>query len=295
MRGGKAAMTSERSRLNRLWLLAVLALIASGSHAISLEQTPVPGGLAVITLPDDADAASVRYRGRRVLTTKRDGRTIAVVGLPLASQPGTHHLEGRTLAGKRLRISFEVVTKAYEEQRITIKNKRMVDPEKRDLERIARERGKINAALRAWSDSEAVTLEFRQPVDGPTSSPFGLRRFFNEQPRKPHSGLDIAAPEGTPVRAPAPGIIIDTGDYFFNGKSVFIDHGQGLVTLYAHLSRIEVKKGAPVAGGDIIGRIGMTGRVTGPHLHWGVSLNDARVDPLLFLPAGGGDAERSEE
>jgi murein DD-endopeptidase MepM/ murein hydrolase activator NlpD len=152
------------------------------------------------------------------------------------------------------------------------------------MERITRESEQIKQALRHWSPEENVVIEFHKPVTGPTSSPFGLRRFFNEQARKPHSGLDIAAPEGTPIQSPAPGTVLDTGDFFFNGNTVLLDHGQGLVTMYCHMSKIDVAPGQTVNTGDKLGEIGMTGRVTGPHLHWGVSLNDARIDPLLFLP-----------
>ena len=127
------------------------------------------------------------------------------------------------------------------------------------------------------------SLRMALPVSGRESSPFGLRRYFNEQPRKPHSGLDIAAPEGTPVLAPAGGRVIDTGEYFFNGNTVFLDHGQGLVTMYCHLHEIRVEAGQTVQEGETLGTVGRTGRATGPHLHWGVSLNDARVDPRLFL------------
>jgi murein DD-endopeptidase MepM/ murein hydrolase activator NlpD len=269
--------------LEQLTLVTLLLLLPAGAGALTYDQTPVPGGIAAIHLPADVDPATVRYLERRVLVTREADRAIAVVGLALGAKPGTHYLSARTRGDKPVKLSFQVSDKAYETQHITIKDKRKVNPEKRDLERISREQQQIKAALRNWSDTDTVPLEFLKPVDGPTSSPFGLRRFFNEQPRKPHSGLDIAAPEGTPIRAPAPGTIINTGDYFFNGNTVFIDHGQGLITMYCHMHRIDVETGQRVAAGEVIGAVGMTGRVTGPHLHWGVSLNDSRVDPLLFM------------
>ncbi|MGD2137526.1 MAG: peptidoglycan DD-metalloendopeptidase family protein [Gammaproteobacteria bacterium] len=270
--------------MSRLLVLIGLFLHAASAAALLLDATPVPGGVAVIRLPGDVASDSLRYNGRRILTTRENGQRIAVVGIALATAPGMHHLEAKTTQGKPLRLSFRVSGKDYEEQHITIKDKRKVNPEKRDLERINREKREIVSALRSWSERDGVDVNFRKPVEGPTSSPFGLRRFFNEQPRKPHSGLDIAAPAGTPIRAPAAGTVIETGEYFFNGNTVFIDHGRGLVTMYCHMSEIGVEPGQPIAAGEIIGKVGMTGRVTGPHLHWGVSLNDARVDPTLFLP-----------
>jgi murein DD-endopeptidase MepM/ murein hydrolase activator NlpD len=271
-----------------LMFLFIAWLLPAWCHAFTLDHTPVPGGIAAVRLPADANPASVRYEQRRVLITRRENETYAIVGLALGVQPGTHYLEARTLANKPLRLAFEVSDKTYETQHITIKDKSKVNPEKRDLERIKREQKQIGAALSHWSDDPAVTLDFLKPVDGPLSSPFGLRRYFNDQPRNPHSGLDIAAGEGASIRAPASGTIIDTGEFFFNGNTVFIDHGQGLITMYCHMSRIDVKPGQRVAAGEIIGAVGMTGRVTGPHLHWGVSLNNARVDPLLFLGADSG-------
>jgi murein DD-endopeptidase MepM/ murein hydrolase activator NlpD len=267
----------------RLSLLVTLLMFASTSNALSLDSTPVPGGIAVITLPADADPATARYRDRKVLVTRNDDDYIAVIGLPLASKPGRHFLEIKNRQGQSSMLGFEVKDKAYEEQHITIKDKRKVNPEKRDMVRINRETKQIKSALSHWSEQDDVVVTFRKPVAGPTSSPFGLRRFFNEQARKPHSGLDIAAPEGTAIRAPSPGTVLDTGDFFFNGNTVLVDHGQGLVTMYCHMNRIEVKPGQAVATGDLLGDVGMTGRVTGPHLHWGVSLNDVRVDPTLFL------------
>ena len=280
----------------RLLILSVSLLASAGSQALTLDSTPVPGGIAVITLPADAEPATARYRDRKVLVTRNDNNEhIAVIGLSLGSKPGRHYLKVKNTAGETQNLGFQVEDKAYEEQHITIKDKRKVNPEKRDMERITRESKQIKSALRHWSQQDDIALAFEKPVEGPTSSPFGLRRFFNEQARNPHSGLDIAAPEGTPIRAPAPGTVIETGDFFFNGNTVLLDHGQGLVTMYCHMNKIDVTPGQNVDSGEVLGEVGMTGRVTGPHLHWGVSLNDARIDPLLFLPPQKQVATQPEE
>jgi len=206
----------------------------------------------------------------------------AIIGIPLSANTGTHELKVNS-NGIEKNYKFEVATKDYETQYLTIKNKRMVNPNKQDMSRIVKEKELISKAKSHWSNNEHVPLRFIKPAEGPYSSPFGLRRFFNKQPRKPHSGLDIAAAKGTPIIAPADGVVINTGNYFFNGNTVFIDHGQGLITMYCHMDSINIKEGTQVKTGDIIGNVGSTGRVTGAHLHWSVILNNTTVDPILFL------------
>jgi murein DD-endopeptidase MepM/ murein hydrolase activator NlpD len=207
---------------------------------------------------------------------------LAIAGIPLGAKPGKHQISVSSINGSH-KISFDINKFDYETQHIKIKNKRKVNPNKKDMKRITLEKRYITTALAHWSDVQSLQTAFVLPVKGRLSSPFGLRRFFNNQPRKPHSGIDIAAPEGTPIVSPLAGTVIKTGEYFFNGNTVFLDHGQGLVTMYCHMSKINVNEGQQVKAGEPIGKIGKTGRVTGPHLHWGVSLNDARIDPTLFF------------
>ncbi len=249
------------------------------------EASPVPGGIAIIALDAlDKPAPQVWFGKYRVLVRANGNRWEAVVGLPLSTKPGIHRIRIKPASGQPYTREFSVAAKKYKEQHITIKNKRMVNPNEDDMKRIRKEKKIIVASLAHWDERPEVQTRFILPVEGRLSSPFGLRRFFNEQPRKPHSGLDIAAPRGTVIRAPADGVVLTTGNYFFNGNTVFIDHGQGLVTMFCHMNEIDVKPGSKVKQGDVIGKVGMTGRVTGPHLHWSVSLNNARIEPGLFLP-----------
>jgi murein DD-endopeptidase MepM/ murein hydrolase activator NlpD len=231
-----------------------------------------------------AEPPVVHYQGQRVMVVPEPDGWVAVVGIPLATSPGIQTIEVRHGAAPVQQYSFTVRDKHYAVQRITLKNERMVNPTPVDLRRIAKEQQQLSAALAHWSDALVLEEPFLLPVEGQFSSAFGLQRYFNDQPRKPHSGLDIIAPQGTPVRAPGPGRVVETGEYFFNGKTIFLDHGQGLVTMYCHLDQIAVTPGQQVTRGEVIGTVGMTGRVTGPHLHWSVSLNRTMVEPLLFLP-----------
>lgn len=243
----------------------------------------VPGGIALITLHHQSvNPPEVIYRQRRVAVF-RDAQQhwVAAVGIPLSISPGQQKIVDSTTGES---YSFQVSDKKYKTQNIKIKNQRQVNPNQTDLKRIQAETQHIKAALNpTWRMTPQSPLPLIQPVQGRLGSAFGLRRYFNGQPRNPHSGLDITAPQNTPVIASAEGIVVNTGDYFFNGNTVFIDHGQGIVTMYCHLNEIYVSSGQAVERGQAIGTVGKTGRATGHHLHWGVSLNGTMIDPLLVM------------
>ena len=268
-----------------LLAIGVSGIVQAGSAGRSPplpQSSAVPGGLVTLDIgPADAPAPAVRFQDAPVLRVRHDGRWFAIVGLPLALEPGTARIEvGRGSITES--VAFAVTGKEYARQALKVPP-RQVDLSAQDEARVAREQQRIRAALATFSDTAPTRLRMSVPIGGPRSSSFGLRRFFNGQPRNPHSGMDIAAPTGTPIKAPMDGKVVDVGDYFFNGQSILIDHGQGLVTMYCHLSAIGVREGQTVRRGERIGKVGATGRVTGPHLHWGIALNRALVDPALFL------------
>lgn len=250
-----------------------------------IEASPVPGGIALVNLgPQNADDTLpiVSWNDKHIAVVNEANGVLAIVGIPLSTGQGQQSLRVVDQNGLARQVPFMVKDMHYEEQRLTISNKRKVNPNPIDVQRINRENKRLKE-VKSYHAERLLTQSFAWPLAGPVTSPFGLKRFYNDQPRRPHGGIDIAADEGTPILAPADGIVIEAGDYFFNGNCVFIEHGLGLQTFYAHMSQIDVQPGDFVSKGQRLGAVGQTGRVTGPHLHWSVGLNGTWVNPLLVL------------
>lgn len=290
---------------------------AAATNSLQLPRTAiVNGGLVVLPLPEGLHKHELYYHGQRVWTgtlkapvqarpgkpgnpaSRLDQPLVAVIGIGLDASG--EQLLTRTAGGKAhdqdggssntsnnsddVALRFEVSPQVYPEQHLTLTETKYVNPDVDELARYAREAAEQKAAYRVFSEPSLHQWPtFRWPLVGRISSPFGMRRFFNGEPRAPHLGVDIAGTMGTPGLAPADGTVVLTGDYFFNGRTVIIDHGQGLYSMLCHFSEVKVKAGDVVHAGDVVGLVGMTGRATAPHLHWTVSLNDERIDPRLLL------------
>jgi murein DD-endopeptidase MepM/ murein hydrolase activator NlpD len=281
---------SSARRLARLAFWAALTTGYAGlANSTALPRaSQVPGGVAVLSIPalseDQGSAPTASYDGKPVMVLKAADGWLAIVGIPLSATPGSATIViQRAAGGAQQSLEFQIAPKQYAEQHLTVAPAK-VDLSEADLERSAREQARLQGTLASFDERPPATLQLRAPVAGVRTSSFGSRRFFNNEARNPHSGMDIPVAMGTPVRAAADGKVIDTGNYFFSGNAVYIDHGEGLITMYCHLSAIGVQTGQAIRAGAIIGRSGATGRVTGPHLHFGVALNRAFVDPALFLP-----------
>jgi len=246
----------------------------------------VPGGVALVPLGPRVTGEEQRPRAwlgeQQVFVAANGNEWVAVVGLALDTFPGTYALRVEGADDSR-RVDFTVANKTYPEQRITLKDTRKVELSPSDLARVESELAVIRQLKQHWRDSSDTDTDFVLPAHGRLTGRFGVRRFFNGEPRSPHAGFDIAAPRGSVVRSNTHGIVLAVGDYFFNGKTVFVDHGNGLISMYCHLDDFAVETGASVSKGQRLGSSGMTGRATGPHLHWSVILNGAMVDPELFI------------
>ena len=279
---------SPTAALRKVWCAIAVFLLALALPfpALALpEESRVPGGIALVRLGAvSLNSAKPRvWLGEQpVWVSAKNGQWVAVVGLALDLPPGAHNL--RTDDGEVQRqVEFDVRPKNYPSQHIRLKDSSKVTLSPADEARAVAEIAEIQKLKRHWRDEEADDLQFIQPAAGRLASRFGLRRFFNGEARATHSGLDVAIGRGTPVKATARGTVLAVDDYFFNGKTVFVDHGNGLISMVCHLDRIDVQAGDPVSQGQRVGRSGMTGRASGPHLHWSMVLNGAMVDPALFI------------
>ena len=280
----------ELRKMNRRLFLNLSALLAGSLSRITAvfaqdlpKASAVPGGVAIVPLGPSGQAPVVHLAEERIMVVGDASRWQAIVGIALATEEdSTLRISVEWPDGDDVMLPIPVASKQYATQELTVKPGQ-VNLSEKNLQRYRRESAHLKKIRSTFSMPLVGSLRLIQPCPGRRSSSFGLRRVFNGQARNPHSGMDLAAPEGTPVVAAAAGTVIDRGDYFFSGNMLILDHGQGLLTLYAHLSAMDVKVGERVEQGAPIGKVGATGRVTGAHLHFGVYLNSVPVDPALFL------------
>jgi murein DD-endopeptidase MepM/ murein hydrolase activator NlpD len=265
----------------RWWLGLLVALVgctaAAASRPLELEGAFVQGGLVRGQVPPGSE---VRFAGRR-LHLDPAGRFLFGFGRDEATgEP----LVVRYPDGSRTTRRLKIAKRDYQIERVEGLPPREVSPSAADLVRIRADARLIEAARERDSTEPGIAPAFVWPVVGRISGIYGSQRILNGKPRAPHRGVDIAAAAGTPVGAMAAGVVsLAAPDMYFTGNTVMIDHGYGLHSVYAHLSELDVEVGQAVRQGQPVGRIGATGRATGPHLHWGVYWFDQALDPALLV------------
>lgn len=281
---------------------AVLALLASVPAATSdagqsawrvrVDDDRIqPGDVVrvVIEAPAGPDTVEGQWGERAVPFTRDDaGRWFALLGIDVAHPPGAHvfRVAAAAAPGAPLKhaVTLVVEPRQVRTRRLRV-NPKFVTPPKQVWPRIERETALLNELFARSSPERWWRQGAVRPVEGVAVSGFGVRSILNGRNRGPHNGLDLAAGTGTPVYAPTPGIVAYAREFYYSGNTVILDHGQGLYSTMAHLSAIDVQEGQRVDQGTLVGKVGATGRVTGPHLHWAVRLHGARVDPLSLLEA----------
>ncbi|SMN17439.1 Peptidase, M23/M37 family [uncultured Candidatus Thioglobus sp.] len=270
--------------MKKINLLVLLFLTFPALASLSVSNVAIPGGIAVIDFHTNHANPKAFYGNVPVYTQRiKDSHWQALVGIPLLAKIGKKQIIIKDFSERK--IDFTVKDYTYQEQHITLtgNKKKYVNPNLAHMDKIKRERPILSIARRTFSTQEFNNQSFIRPVSGITTSPFGFKRFYNGEPRRPHTGLDYAGKIGTAIQAAAAGKVIVSGEFFFNGNAIFIDHGQGLISVYIHMNERIAKLGQIVKQGDIIGTIGQTGRATGSHLHFGVYLNQTVINPNILI------------
>ncbi|HEX9019793.1 MAG TPA: M23 family metallopeptidase [Nitrospirota bacterium] len=241
---------------------------------------PGPGDIMVVTVKNAAGPVAGTFNGNKLYFNPSKDSFKAIAAIDYFTGPGTYNL-GISINGAELKRAVEVVKKEYEVQQLTLP-KRMVELSPRNEARVEREQKRM-AAIWPNEHERSWTGDFINPLEGEIITPFGVRRIINKVPKSPHTGIDVAGEKGDPIKAPNDAVVALIDAQFFAGNALILDHGQGIYTMFFHLSKIIVKKGQKVKKGDVIALVGATGRATGPHLHWGVRIQGARVDPLELI------------
>jgi murein DD-endopeptidase MepM/ murein hydrolase activator NlpD len=265
---------------------------SAGNHSRveSLPRVAKQGEVCLISVlgPASLKSLHVEFQGVRfpLAFSEQNNTYEGLIGIDIDTRPAPYEMkiiaidEGRDIHLSNLSLKVEKVN--FGIQKLSLPPS-MVDLDRKNLERVNKEERHLNSLFRAFREERLWRGDFIRPVEGELSVAFGLNRIINGQRRSPHTGVDLRAEEGTPVLACNSGMVVLVEPLFFSGKSVILDHGWGLYSMYFHLSEALVKEGNRVGKGDTLGRVGSTGRSTGPHLHWGIRLNGARVDPLSLI------------
>jgi murein DD-endopeptidase MepM/ murein hydrolase activator NlpD len=274
-------------------LLLALALCgpASAEPTLAIQSRAVQRGEVLLVIVEGEAAKkppTAEFQGKALefFPAASTGTWLAFIGLDLDAPTGPaplkavlHDPSGRAVSRTE---TLDVGPGKFPVQELTVAQK-FVTPAKSDAERAEGEALKVHELYAHGEEKRLFEGRFDPPIPGAATARFGERRIFNGQPRSPHSGMDLKAKKGVPVRSPAAGKVVLAGPLYFSGNTIIVDHGLGLTTLYAHLSRMSVKRGDMVKKGQLLGKVGATGRVTGPHLHWALKFHEARVDPYSLV------------
>ena len=244
------------------------------------------GELSLIRIrAESGEPPLVTWMGKRVHLVLNPEKTdwIGFLGVDLTAGSGQNDVVIKMSdSGPEQRLNMEIREKDYGVRNLTLPQ-HMVDLDAETLARVRKESAVTNALWKAEPSNPLWDSPFMKPIPGEVIGPFGRRSVINGQPRSPHTGVDLRGKKGTPIKAINDGRVVLTSDHFFSGLSVVIDHGGGIQSMYFHMDKIQVQQGEMVEKGTVIGSVGSTGRVTGPHLHWGVRVNGSRIDPAQLV------------